>query len=1191
MSAHIGGDEPEYIDIDQVLFGAATAGLTGILINEATAEGDNIAMRSSSQAVFEVGPPEGGSEPRELKGFSFSLDPFALVWRGLKVPVFGALDLTIGAAKKARWRLMTLAYQALPIGDVWRLSSMFDIANVDVWTTFDHGPADFVFCDLCSAWRHPAQPHVAKKGEPRPCVSFGLVRPGLPTFSKVPVMTTERDVYTFPEIEDGNFHHAFPQLPKALFQLVLSCECGDVDRLIDPPLEIVSTADRLGFVPPSKRHRSGLRCKGLRCVEHHVERLHGLHPVVDRCIREALCDGTVMPTKPARSILRCLFIWRSFLGRCEPGVYNLMAMSGERHSDEVWLQRSDPGILICHIGGDASRYRRLKGFDPDKHHVFEVPNLGSGRYLASWRYLLAATATGPFSFHILNHNVFNKFLAAAECDVRAAELPFMSCVPGNIWPVCMGNYFVPAGRSKSRLPDMIASFHALGWVYGWDEFYPAYHENNIVGVPEVNASPNFLAGAIDRQLVNPPTATFVSLARLRPSRRGLRSKVARAQLVAMRQIYSRPELPTIGGFFRAMFDPRAIVTRGNVDQPGFSPETVEWPERPMSDLADDSRGKPGMDIAEELSREHGGFVFCTFGSLGDVIPVLALVRHLRAIGVHAVVFKLNSDDEGKSIVQNMEQGKPMDLQLHMRAMEAAGGITGATLVVPRSLALVGDLVYDLAPPSDVIRRFTFTGPVWAQLADAILSFVVEPDFHIGAYLRPGWLPRSANGVSFLKPRISQPVVERAQVIGSGGHRPSDDPKVVVLQATDHEDEFTKVRVLMCSGSAGVVQTAAVSGARVEVTTDVLDRDYRNPYDAGAGVQAGSDPDAILLALGSAHWYTIGLWMRKNMFKPWKLLAWYGAGGLALMAYRIALLWYLVTRRVKVVGMSSDPLATLVGLILNAPLTWKTCLVMYMIARAMDELLSIVERDYFWLASVVARMAGLLVRNPVAVWAAQEWSMAHGLAALGILQVTRPVALHVATWGQRAMAYEGMQGPVVFMEVSLRLVYKVVPVWHTELVVPASRSRWAGITRPNGIYEFARSDIGNVSGFLIPTALTETDLKYGVRTRGSYGLHLNCHTAIWCSLEGHTMKLGLGGFLVGTTTLVAFVTAAITAAALAATALITSVVPETFGLTKTKALRLTVVRSNLWELGLGVLREPRLAITAVIRWWNTYLSPI
>jgi len=272
----------------------------------------------------------------------------------------------------------------------------------------------------------------------------------------------------------------------------------------------------------------------------------------------------------------------------------------------------------------------------------------------------------------------------------------------------------------------------------------------------------------------------------------------------------------------------------------------------------------------ELTKEewahlkHGPFwctpplVIFTFGTTGDRRPILGMAHWItKTLKIKVIVVHLLTREQGLNMLKACEEGVV---------------ITWVGLTA-QCAALVGECPYPYLCPEylgqgPMGRCFSLAPPTWIAktrggglgvLGDFIYRLAKGPNhwsFSIGAYQGPGWFPRSANGLTFLKGWKEMGGVEpslRPERVGwlegsSNIPKPDDIEDIETIGPGDHEKTLLKYTTVYYAGGAGACQTIGAAGARGIAVNDCIDRRYRDPQNTSIGINTKGDPNMLLIHL-------------------------------------------------------------------------------------------------------------------------------------------------------------------------------------------------------------------------------------------------------------------------------------------------------------------------------------------------------
>jgi hypothetical protein len=1119
----------------------------------------------STTGLFTV--PEGQNE---APGFHFSSNPFSLVYRNLMVPIVGMIDITLSLAANFKPRITSLVYQALPFASVHTISSLYSMTFGVTKQLRVKKPA-LSYCYKCDTRYLPGDPLESQCAGCR-CQLYAAYGCSARQV-EIPVVATNilAGWSPFPKTGPKGWPEYVDSLD-VLFDKPASCGCVDgVEKgVVHVPS---STIDGLGLLPPYKRWRAVLRQFGARCVLHHPDDYHSIHPDILAAAQKDLSETPRMALG-LRVVATTIARWRAFISELDGDRYFLTATSQARPlGDEI--QALGNVIVLVATTGAFLEVSRL----PSNVKAFMVPLLGDPRTLASWRYILAAASPGPMVFHVVNATVAS---ARNSRDIKILsdkEHSLMSMATGHIWPVFMGNcvIFGPALKGKPKV--VWASFAAFGWVYGWDEFAPATFEQPAIVTCGTLVEPQMQAPLVPAGLVGPGPVDFILLARSgRPTIRTT-SKFTRGAISAVSRIFAQGRKTFLGGFWHVLLDPRPMPYRVNDEL--FREFQWDSPEL-ASHMEVNFSGVPATTALEEQAHLSGGIVFFTYGSHGDRVPILAVARHLAMVGAPVTLIHLLSLAEGVETVKNLEAGMDQNFSHFTRAMNVITSSPYAIKIGPWQFSSVLDLTFGLHPPNDVIMPLRMGGNPIVSFLMGMLEKTTDISFRVGAYSRPGWLPRSANGRDFLKHQKNLGTVRAGQVRGSGGKLPTNDKDVEEITDRDHTSVLKNYKVLYCHGNAGLVQTAAASGCQVIVTGDpTFDRRYRDVYDAGAGVNPGACPDAVLLALSGKAPYMGAAWLRRHMFKPWKLLHWYGVTGVATIAYRYLTFAWLVGRASQRITMYTYPMMTALTALGIEAATPLMVVVLWALSKLIDKILETSERDYYWLGASLYDEAMALVSSPISLFVATYANIGWGIVSNWIVRFLKSILVQACGVLQNYIASPST--PTSVDVVYSLCFWHCVPYVHVELLDRARNVAWGLVDTRDGSVG-PRPYVPRLVEWpwrtsVDPKVLDEAPIPYGV-----YGVVWNCYTAIYTSLGARRVLLGPGGAPIYAVSVATGLVIGFAAFASSAIVLLVDVIPSSIGLEPTShRYEVGVLKKSLWNLAVEIGRTPGDALSALIHW--------
>lgn len=1114
----------------------------------------------------------------ETPGFHFSLSPFSFVYRNLTVPVIGLIDVVLRPAERVAMGVTSLIYHAIPVGSRTRLAMLFQLSF-----GLKHAPrppkVEADYCYVCAS-HYVTNKFTGKADSGCGCslmAAFGF------DVARVKSCTTGEVIPSW-SLTKGKPMDVWPTLFATegwLFDVAEEvCDCV-TDDTINPGVGVipVSTPDGLGHIPAEKRWRASSRGFGARCETHHPQQMHGIHPELFRLMRGFDDQGTTL-LRPCRLVIETIYRWRQYVSMLNGESYFIIATSGARGVD---LGNVDVTRTIFIVTTKASLVE-LQARIGDALKWFMVPTLNGMRSLAGWRYILAISHTSPITFHAINHTGLMPRQRRDADLLISLDLGIRSMATGHIWPMFMGNAVFPPYCTKVDLRSMINSFATTGWIYGWDEIFPAYNENPIIVTAGTAIEPQMCSPILDRQMTGGPLVVMALASGYGHVSEAVAFKFDRPKLGLVAKAFQRVRVPFMGGLWAAFSDPRPIPKVPKVIQSDFSELYEEFhilDTRAFSASQVQLRGRHATCIAEELSNEHNGVTFFTYGSRGDRVPIIALAKHLASCSIRARVIHLLTDEEGREVVRRLERQEPQDFSLFMTALERVSATKFGFKIAPWQFASVVDGTFDLSPPSDIVYPLRLGGGWLKSLFMRLLHMLSNPTMRVGAYTRPGWVPRSADGLTFLKHTKNIGLRPIGQVRGSGAELPLTATDIPEVLGEDHPRQFSYYKKIVCAGGAGTVQTAAASGCIVEVTTNVFDRNYRDQYDAGIGVNPGSDPDNLLLALSRHRSYFLGLWLRRHIFQPWKLLAWYGLGGWAMGTFRAFIIITLFSRSARQTELFTDPLLYLLGVVGYPLRSWRNLATAWMVARVIDNALELAERDYYFCVYELIKYCSMLASSPLGCYVAWHYSLGSGLLATIFIDFIGPsVMQELLTW-QRMVVLTSVCSPTYQIQYTLHQWYGI-PFFHVELVDIEHNRAW-------GLRSTRSGDVGykDVDQSLVTIRLpTFIEIAMPLETplaRGPYGLLWNCYTAMWVSLDLRGAQLGIGGLPIKVYGSVVGIIAAVGASFGACVVTIVDTIPSTFGLEPVQNFPLTVLTQSLRALVDKLFDHPATPLQTLVGW--------
>lgn len=1066
------------------------------------------------------------------EGATFSFNPFRLVYHGIKVPVLGYLSLTVEKSKAGIQTWFSWVYKSFGL-----LSSKIRLESIGVGTArragYKQTPTNFQWCTTCPAlctqtpehlfvarapWIGCICPHnLARAIEPNAAMARFMIPPPAPNCPGLECDASDL------LLDPMTCLHAWSREFES-FDPSMLCEHADNPLPAHPfsVWDFEESFDKMLYLDPAKRHRCEENANGLRCTVCHTTMMHGLHPKVVAAMNYSDWSDLSLP---ARTMFVSVFQrWIGFttmLSQQHPKVY-LTATSPERDINFAGLEFP---VIILMTSYQAAIHVVQRGVREGKIVIpFIVPNVGSPRHLAGWRLLLAMATTAPMRLMVVNC-VREGRMPSDINTIWRVDTDFASMCTGHVWPCFAGALLFksPAMRSVN-VANLLPSFLAHGHVYGWDETIMAVRADPVVVTAGKHKAPGMCIPLIDvdwkptfrMALLYTNNGAAPDLLHTFVARRGT--------LYYMRRFLDNWNPFESLGFFDVLTDSRTIAvlddnTQRQIWGPGDPAAISEVYWDTLKDHPYDHTSptdQRGINVLHELTSSLGGIWIHTLGTHGDYIPMVAFKNYLRSLGGVAYVQRLCTIPEGLRLLDSALGNPGADhgnaARVFNRARLHVQSMTTGLHWSPANLQLTG-LSYSFVPPKDVIRYFVPTAKLILNIAYGILAVFAPEPVRIGAYWRPGWLPRSADGENFLEQVRNDNTIPQLAAWGSDNTGPSQWSSVPVVEPGDHVTQFAKASQVVCHGGAGTVQTAAACGARVTSIGTKLDRAYRDPNDAGVGVHAGAPPDRLFLALSQVDMRFFAIWLRRNWYKPWELMAWLGPKPLAKVAFRLLMLYIIYSREHRQTIVSTDALTTLLLVVFRAKPDLRKMLVVFCIARCVDRVLDILNIDYATLIKHFVSLNWDMSGSFLGIYLAQRYNVAAGMLWAGVAPTAYRVAdlvfgSFIATISSKPTVL-GASPKTVYLEYTL-MHYLGAPYFHTALVCDGERYEGGGVAEGD-LYEFAvRPGPVKKGSVLIKTGLDWGRVKTLPNLCGRYSMAWNCQTGLVIQLRTMLPLLGVGG---------------------------------------------------------------------------------
>jgi hypothetical protein len=1103
--------------------------------------------------------------------WEFSLTPFKFILRAVYLPIVGAVDIMVQRALPVVYKVVSIVYQALPLSSITRLNR--SIRMIQRPADFAHSPNNVHKsvtreCDFCGnvypmQYRRPYRISL-RVDEPFYDAVGGRLRGNPPDpiiFAKrcshslilsndeltpfkiyrfVPPITADDFYDDVPIVTHRlpvweNSHSRLPFINEMLELNVSRCGHAILNHNNIKPTAYTpsSTLDGLYHLSSDRIWRKENCGNGVRCVHCHSDSLHGWHPDIIMALRnytprkrQGGFGGASFDFTTFNNIYMVVYKIMRF---CEDNIkadvdYTLQSCSATRLTEfELYPSPSRRHIVLVDSNATANalmeRYNILTCQD---NFVVVVPLYGNAVSMAGWRLVFAAVCPISAGFLIINQKLA-WYDALGATILFEHKISWSSVSFAHTYPFYMGVAFVRGATSTLAPVEWAYHFYLLGYVYGWDEVMPALWESCTVFLVSDSGLPPIMAPLVT-ELFPAYSDVVFKIVNARGRVIGAYQADFTRQniyyLKAMATRYTNHGRMTIA---HAFSDPRPIAAATVVpdlvvgsylefdrDNPRFAPNTM-----------------PGENILSEISHTHGGVVFFTFGSRGDVNPILAIADYISRYGAKVTVIKLNTESEGK-VLANFDDAdvEPVKMALFMRAKAYLTGFADHDqCFVPFQLFTGHGITYTLAPPADIVYPFIASSNVLINFVFSALGLVFQPDVRIGAFASARTLPTSHNGKTFLKGGLNESVRGKIGAYWGGDNVPPRGYEhVPLIPPGDHAEVLKKYDTVYSKGTVGFTALASVWGVRVIAVGKGYDREYKNPYDSGAGFVAGQDPDRILLALSKTHFAYLGVWLRAHWYDLRELWNWYGPDSIGLIIFRGVMYYLYMSRLQKFSFLSTTPVSTLILMLDSRSTIPLRTFVLYLVtAKFFDVLLDALDKNYFWLAEVFVRLNLKMMSSAIAFWVAQSKGWGTGLISAFVLTNSAPTLSWFVNWVPLTLAatsYPEVGADDENLTLEFVIVYRYVPVIHVALLAERARYRYEGRVNPFGLYQLTRTEGAPHSELRFPTTLSRVTLERLMRSTSAmpYGPTWHCYTVIWDCLGSHSVKLGVGAvpFLIANT---------------------------------------------------------------------------
>jgi len=1065
--------------------------------------------------------------------FEFSLYPFKLILRAIRIPLLGLVDLAATAATPVYYTMAYLFHHSVPLSNLTRLSRGTGIVRK---------PFNYMFCyvsvitqALCFECNKQGR-NVTEYGEMYDnrdleavptCRCLPICAPWYNNMGDI-VTVEESEILVstdHPQIGMSPPDGTMVELWRRWFSIRGSFDCPhpQVNNSPTSSYQIpYGTPDTLSYQPVEARWKHEVTAFGARCLKCFPRNMHGWHDILIQILVKKLPPNRIFFTAMEQEELMGLSrISDAIIRWCDKHLvphahYYLISISQSRVEQFSPFSTQDWIVFIVPTNAVKNRIiQKFPQYSTPATLWLILPVVRDETSFAGWRLVVMALNEVPAWLHCVNQSQIGYRRSAIDLLAKT-RLTWSSLEFGNIWPFFMGNAIAQGGTSRVHPQLLVASFYCFGCCYGWDEIVPALMFKVTVLIAPILGLPPLLAPQVEEVWYN---SIRVSYALFSPVGQPIGQYLGffnRQTIGYMKALAIRNNDDGLLNFWAGFTDPRAfdLTIRLNDFQ------QYEWTDVSPRDPRFDNLFVAGDNILAEITTSVGGLVFFTFGTRGDRNPVLAHCRYLATLGARVTVIHLCSLNEGVELISKSTSDERR-VYLFNRARSVVSTFKSGYLVTPYQLLLVNTITYSLSPPANVVYPFRASDNPIISLLYSLVGMVMSPDFYIGAYAQPLYLPTSTDGTTFLEltPNMDTTNKKVGAWWGSDGAVPDNYGHIPLIPAGDHKLLFPQYSVVYCHGGAGTVALASASGCQVIVVSEgILDRDYIHPHDAGALVMPGAPVDAMFLALSKNNTAFAGVWFRFNWFRPWKYLNFYGVAGVFRMLFHF-FMWYLfMTRTQKNVPLTSEPLTSVLMLFSRTgKVKLVYTLIAYFVAVVLERLLLHLGKNYYWVANHFFRLNYNMVTAIVPFYIAQKYGYLWGLIAGVFSSFVATSAQTFVSWVLSVVAPKpDLVGyNALYFEVSLR--YHKIPVLHLAVVSPSTNMRYEGGDNQLGLYELTWREGSISSPFLFKTDITVEDISTTPNVAYKYSLFWNCQTALVMHLWPYWHRSGLGG-VVGLITL-------------------------------------------------------------------------
>jgi len=316
-----------------------------------------------------------------------------------------------------------------------------------------------------------------------------------------------------------------------------------------------------------------------------------------------------------------------------------------------------------------------------------------------------------------------------------------------------------------------------------------------------------------------------------------------------------------------------------------------------------------------LRHHYGPVVIPLCGTRGDRVPFAANARTLKKWGIDILFLHLQTAEAAEEDLRVIHRGEVTRLAKKYSYFAAVVGSLPYITFGPGELK--PDVIWGVTAPPDRLNGYVWrTGP----LLDPLVSFfsgIQKTQPRVAAYPGRMYLPRSADGTTFLKLSTVKRDARPVEVMWAvGSQKLVVPPGAVEVEPGDHYAQFQRAKVVVTHGGAGTVQTAALAGAQVVVVDPVLDRNYLDLNDAGRGVCDGQDPNRVILMLLGVDFLPMLLAWRTSFSLFVDSLVWYARIYLTSDIVTIVSLFILAYRYSGLVLLPGSVVTSAIGTVFS-----------------------------------------------------------------------------------------------------------------------------------------------------------------------------------------------------------------------------------------------------------------------------------